>query len=78
MKRDVSQKKIIGMLFLQALIWAAFHRQYWDNPIQLILVFLLGAYLEVYYIFSQDIRKPIVIHCLINLVGLLDFYSKNT
>ncbi len=76
LQQKVSKKTMIIMTFLQALIWAAFHRQYWDNPVQLVMVFVLGIYFGVLYLFSQDIRKPIIIHCLINLVGILDFYCR--
>lgn len=75
LRETISGKMKVFLVFLQSFIWTGFHFQYWDNPLQLILTFLFGIYFGMVFIFSQDIRKPIVIHCLINLVGLLDIYS---
>ena len=72
---EIHRKRSYGVLFFQSIFWAAFHFQYYDRPIQLMIVFLMGLYYGFLYSYSQNIWKPAILHALTNVIGLIYNFS---
>ncbi|WP_371803671.1 lysostaphin resistance A-like protein [Candidatus Lokiarchaeum ossiferum] len=69
------RKMIYGLIFFQSLMWTVFHFQYYDRPLNLLVVFIMGLYYGFLYSYSQEFWKPALLHALTNIIGLIYNFS---